>query len=134
MTTQRNKKRRERKERESRVSVSPGVRLRFRFCLLRDVEAPIALASPIKIPGGGGFLSSAAPAKLPERGSSYSSTVAGFDSGGSILGFDACEMLAVVVKTVWSGRIPVWFGESVGGSPGMVEAEVMLRFEAKELG
>ncbi|KAG2259015.1 hypothetical protein Bca52824_078309 [Brassica carinata] len=53
-----------------------------RFCLLRDVEAPIALASPTKIPGCEGFFSFAAPAKLPERGGSYSSIVVGFYSGG----------------------------------------------------
>ncbi|KAH0862180.1 hypothetical protein HID58_079391 [Brassica napus] len=55
--------------------------LQFSVVLVRDVKAPIALASPIKIPGCGGFFSSVAPAKLPERGGSYSSTVAGFDSG-----------------------------------------------------
>ncbi|KAG5391700.1 hypothetical protein IGI04_021663 [Brassica rapa subsp. trilocularis] len=48
----------------------------------RDVEAPLALASPIKVPDCGGFSSSVMPAKLPERGGSYSSTVAGSDSGG----------------------------------------------------
>ncbi|CAN7102140.1 unnamed protein product [Brassica rapa subsp. narinosa] len=46
--------------------------------LFRDVEAPIALASPIKFLGCGGFFSSVASAKLPERGDSYSSIVAGF--------------------------------------------------------
>ncbi|KAH0885860.1 hypothetical protein HID58_061956 [Brassica napus] len=44
----------------------------------RDVEAPIALQSPLKFPGCGGFVSSAAPAKLLERGGSDSSIVAGF--------------------------------------------------------
>ncbi|KAH0864918.1 hypothetical protein HID58_082129, partial [Brassica napus] len=42
----------------------------------RDVEVPIALASPLKFPGCGGFVSSAAPAKLPERGGSDNSIVA----------------------------------------------------------
>lgn len=50
--------------------------------LLRDLEAPIALSSPIKIPGGGGFLSSASPVKFLEGGGSYSSIVAGFVSRG----------------------------------------------------
>ena len=45
---------------------------------------------------------------------------------------DACEMLAIMVKTMWSRRTPVWLGESVGGSPGVVEAEVMLRFARKK--
>lgn len=44
----------------------------------RDVEAPIALASPLSFPGCGGFVSPAAPAKLPEHGGSDSSIVAGF--------------------------------------------------------
>ncbi|KAF3559492.1 hypothetical protein F2Q69_00016384 [Brassica cretica] len=47
----------------------------------RDVEAPIALQSPLKFPGCGGFVSSAAPAKLPERGGSDSSISCEVDSG-----------------------------------------------------
>lgn len=45
---------------------------------------------------------------------------------------EACESLTVVVKIVWSGRVPVWLGESVGGSPEVSEAEVMLRFAMEE--
>ncbi|KAF2567384.1 hypothetical protein F2Q68_00026004 [Brassica cretica] len=37
-----------------------------------DLEASTALASPLKFPGCGGFFSSVASAKLPERGGSYS--------------------------------------------------------------
>ncbi|KAH0923892.1 LOW QUALITY PROTEIN: hypothetical protein HID58_023910 [Brassica napus] len=81
--------------------------------LFRDVEAPIALASPIKFLGCGGFFSSVASAKLPERGDSYSSIAY---LGG----------LAIAVKKVWSLRALVWLGESVGGSPVVVEAAVML--------
>ncbi|KAF2560838.1 hypothetical protein F2Q70_00016365 [Brassica cretica] len=51
------------------------------------MQMDLALASPIKFLGGGSFFSSAAPAKLPERGGFYSSTVAGFWSLSSILGF-----------------------------------------------
>uniref|UniRef100_A0A0D3DDL7 Uncharacterized protein n=1 Tax=Brassica oleracea var. oleracea TaxID=109376 RepID=A0A0D3DDL7_BRAOL len=43
-----------------------------------DLEASTALASPSKFPGYGGFFSSVASAKLPEREGSYSFIVAGF--------------------------------------------------------
>ncbi|CAG7896794.1 unnamed protein product, partial [Brassica rapa] len=46
--------------------------------LIRVIEAYTALASPIKFPGCGGFLSFVAPVKSPERGGSYRSIAAGF--------------------------------------------------------
>ncbi|WZZ16405.1 hypothetical protein YC2023_109494 [Brassica napus] len=39
-----------------------------RCFLFRDVEAPPALASPLKIPGCRGFFGSVAPVKFPDRG------------------------------------------------------------------
>ncbi|KAH0888622.1 hypothetical protein HID58_051051 [Brassica napus] len=93
------------KERESCGSVSPGVRLRcgvLRSVVLSDMQMDLELGSwqnfflwihgedeeliRSSFLGGGGFFSSAAPAKLPERGGFYSSTVAGFWSLSSILG------------------------------------------------
>lgn len=50
--------------------------------LFRDVEAPTALSSPIKIPVGGGFFSSSSSVKVLDGGGSYSSILAGFASGG----------------------------------------------------
>ena len=72
----------------------------------RDVEAPLALGSPIKVPDCGGFSSSVIPAKLPERGGSYSSIVAGFWSPGSILGFSFFLLLVrSLVKLSWFGFV-----------------------------
>ncbi|KAL0761632.1 hypothetical protein Bca101_077782 [Brassica carinata] len=55
-----------------------------------DLEAYTALASPIKFPGCGGFFSSVAPFKFPERGCSYRSMAAGFCTLSSLLGFSFC--------------------------------------------
>ncbi|CAG7885901.1 unnamed protein product, partial [Brassica rapa] len=58
-----------------------------------DLEASTALASPLKFPGCGGFFSSVASAKLPERGGSYSFIVAGFWSLSSFIGFSLFSFL-----------------------------------------
>ncbi|CAF1924284.1 unnamed protein product, partial [Brassica napus] len=57
------------------------------------LEAYTALASPIKLQGCGGFFSSVAPVKLPERGSSYRSMAAGFCTLSSLLGQDGSSLL-----------------------------------------
>ncbi|KAF2557968.1 hypothetical protein F2Q68_00018122 [Brassica cretica] len=58
----------------------------YRRRWLSFLEAYTALASPIKLPGCGGFFSYVAPVKLPERGGSYRSMAAGFCTLSSLLG------------------------------------------------